>query len=55
MAIINLETEHIFAPELVSTDDSFKDAFNVLDFQWADDNVQKNAFHAEVRLKNTRN
>jgi hypothetical protein len=45
----------LIAPELVSTDDSFKDAFNVLDFQWADDNVQKNAFPAEVRLNTTRN
>lgn len=45
----------LIAPELVSTDDSFKDAFNVLDFQWADDNVQKNAFPAEVRMKNTQN
>lgn len=45
----------LIAPELVSTDDSFKDAYNVLDFQWADDNVQKNAFPAEVRLNNIRN
>jgi site-specific DNA-methyltransferase (adenine-specific) len=45
----------LIAPELVSTDDSFKDAYNVLDFHWADDNVQENAFPAEVRLNNTRN
>ena len=45
----------LIAPELVSTNDTFKDVYNVLDFHWADDNVQENAFHVEVKLNNTRN
>ena len=41
----------LIAPELVSTDDSFKGVLNVLDFRLADNNVQDNAFPAEVKLK----
>lgn len=41
----------LIAPELVSNDDEFKGVSNVLDFKWADNNVQDNAFPAEVKLK----
>jgi hypothetical protein len=41
----------LIAPELVSNDEEFKGVLNVLDFVWADDNVQDNAFAAEVKLK----
>ena len=41
----------LIAPELHSNDDTFKGGMNVLDFNWADDNVQENAFNAVVKLK----
>ena len=41
----------LIAPELVCNDEEFKGVLNVLDFNWADDNVQDNAFPAEVKLK----
>ena len=41
----------VIAPELYSADDKFKDGMNVLDFDWADDNVQENAFPVEVKYK----
>ena len=41
----------VIAPELYSADDKFKDGMNVLDFDWADDSVQENAFPVEVKYK----
>ena len=41
----------LIAPELVSTDDSFKGMSNVLDFNWADDKVQDNRFHVKVEYR----
>ena len=41
----------VIAPELHSKDDAFDGMINVLDFYWADDNVQENAFNAVVKLK----
>ena len=41
----------LIAPELHSNDDDFKDNINMLDFNWAVEKVQENAFNAEVRLK----
>jgi hypothetical protein len=38
----------VIAPELHSDDDKFKDNFNVLDFNWAEDAVQDNRFPAKV-------
>ena len=38
----------LIAPELHSNDDKFKGGFNVLDFNWAEDNVQDNRFTAKV-------
>lgn len=38
----------LIAPELHSINDKFKDGFNVLDFNWAEDKVQANRFHAKV-------
>lgn len=38
----------LIAPELHSNDDEFKDNFNVLDFNWAEDCVQDNRFPAKV-------
>jgi hypothetical protein len=38
----------VIAPELHSDDDKFKDNFNVLDFNWAPDNVQDNRFPVKV-------
>ena len=38
----------LIAPELVSTDDSFKGMSNVLDFNWAEDRVQDNRFPVKV-------
>jgi len=43
----------LIAPELESKDDVFKDESNVLDFNWAVDKVQENAFNAVVRKENT--
>ena len=42
----------LIAPELHSNDDKFAGGMNVLDFNWADDNVQDNAFNVVVKLKN---
>ena len=41
----------LIAPDLVSTDDSFKGMSNVLDFNWADDKVQDNRFHVKVEYR----
>ena len=41
----------VIAPELHSYDDKFDGGDNVLDFYWADDEVQENAFPAEVKYK----
>lgn len=41
----------VIAPELHSSDDDFGGRINVLDFYWADDNAQENAFNAVVKLK----
>ena len=41
----------VIAPELHSKDDAFDGMINVLDFYWADDNAQENAFNAVVKLK----
>ena len=38
----------LIAPELHSDDDTFKDNFNVLDFNWAEDKVQDNRFPVKV-------
>ena len=38
----------LIAPELHSTDEKFQDVSNVLDFNWAPDCVQDNAFPARV-------
>lgn len=38
----------VIAPELHSNDDKFKDNFNVLDFDWAEDKVQDNRFPVKV-------
>ena len=38
----------LIAPELHSNDDKFKDNFNVLDFNWAEDKVQDNRFPVKV-------
>lgn len=38
----------LIAPELHSNDDKFNDNFNVLDFNWAEDEVQDNRFPVEV-------
>ena len=41
----------VIAPKLYCADDKFKDEMNVLDFDWADDSVQENAFPVEVKYK----
>ena len=38
----------LIAPELHSNDAEFKDNFNVLDFNWAEDRVQDNRFPVNV-------
>ena len=38
----------VIAPELYSTDENFKNGMNVLDFHWADDEVQDNKFPVKV-------
>lgn len=38
----------LIAPELHSTDEDFNETMNVLDFNWAEDSEQDNAFHARV-------
>lgn len=46
----------LIAPELHSTDDKFNDSWNVLDFDWADEMVQKKPIPRESNLlKNKRN
>ena len=44
----------LIAPELHSNDDEFKGNINALDFDWAVEKVQENAFNAEVRVKKER-
>lgn len=41
----------VIAPELHSTDEKFAGNYNVLDFYWADDRVQDNAFPVKVNYK----
>ena len=41
----------VIAPELHSNDDKFKDNFNVLDFNWAEENVQNNRFPVKVEYR----
>lgn len=41
----------VIAPELYSEDTDFKDHINVLDFHWADDEVQENAFPVKIKYK----
>ena len=38
----------LIAPELHSNDDKFKGCMNVLDFNWAEENVQNNRFPVKV-------
>ena len=38
----------VIAPELHSNNETFKDNFNVLDFNWAEDRVQDNRFPVKV-------
>ena len=45
----------LIAPELYSDNDKFQGAFNVLDFNWAPDSVQDNAFPVKVKAKLTKN
>ena len=40
----------VIAPELHSNDDKFKNNFNVLDFNWAEDKVQDNRFPVKVEF-----
>ncbi len=42
----------VIAPELVSYKDKFKGGFNVLDFDWAEDEVKDNRFPAKVEYRN---
>ena len=42
----------LIAPELHSNDDEFKENFNVLDFNWAEDEVQDNRFPVKVVYRN---
>ena len=42
----------VIAPELDSSDEEFKGNFNVLDFNWAEDNVQGNRFPVKVEYRN---
>lgn len=44
----------LIAPELHSNDAEFKDNFNVLDFNWAEDRVQDNRFPVKVTYRNKR-
>lgn len=41
----------LIAPELVCNDEEFKGALNVLDFDWADENVLGNRFPAKVSIE----
>ena len=41
----------LIAPELHSNEDEFKNNFNVLDFDWAEDEVQDNRFPVKVNYK----
>ena len=42
----------LIAPELHSNDDEFKENFNVLYFNWAEDEVQDNRFPVKVEYRN---
>jgi len=42
----------LIAPELHSNDDEFKEDFNVLYFNWAEDEVQDNRFPVKVVYRN---
>jgi hypothetical protein len=41
----------VIAPELYCNDDKFEGASNVIDFDWAVDHIQWNAFPVEVKYK----
>lgn len=41
----------VIAPELYSDDKNFKEHYNVLDFDWAEESVQANAFPVGVLYK----
>lgn len=41
----------VIAPELHSNNNKFKDNFNVLDFNWAEDKVQDNRFPVKVEYR----
>ena len=41
----------VIAPELHSHGDKFDGGYNVLDFYWADDDIQENAFPVKVKYK----
>ena len=41
----------VIAPELYSDDVAFEGCNNVLDFDWADDDIQDNAFPVKVKYK----
>ena len=41
----------VIAPELHSHNDTFKDGFNVLDFDWAEDRVQDNSYPVKVEYR----
>lgn len=41
----------LIAPELHSNEDKFKNNFNVLEFDWAEDEVQDNRFPVKVNYK----
>ena len=45
----------LIAPELHSNDDEFKDDFNVLYFNWAEDEVQDNRFPVKVEYRTDKN
>lgn len=41
----------LIAPELHSKSDMFKENYNVLNFNWAEDRVQDNRFHVKVEYR----
>lgn len=41
----------VIAPELYCKDDKFEGQHNEIDFDWAEDSVQENAFPVEVKYK----
>jgi hypothetical protein len=41
----------LIAPELQSNDDKFAGGFNVLDFNWTEDEVQNNRFPVKLEYR----